>query len=198
MSKRTTPGPARACRASPKAESIRTAVLDDQQAGRAEALASSKLRRPRPSTFRTSSARPHICRLTPMPPPPPRTSARRENARHGPPLQRPGRISAGRPHRTHADPDARRADGRDEREERRPLHGRRAGNHAPAPGLLETIIRIGQGRLLQLVRLAEEGDIESLRAYAIKTYYSASIELDRFRHRAILALEARRQTERAA
>ena len=55
-----------------------------------------------------------------------------------------------------------------------------------------------RGRLLQLVRLAEEGDIESLRAYAIKTYYSASIELDRFRHRAILALEARARQEQAA
>jgi len=46
-------------------------------------------------------------------------------------------------------------------------------------------------RLAELVALAEAGDIAALRAHAIKVYFSASLELDRYRHRAILALEAR-------
>ena len=44
-------------------------------------------------------------------------------------------------------------------------------------------------RLQELVDLAGAGDVAALRAYAIKTYYSAVLEMDRFRHRAILAVE---------
>jgi hypothetical protein len=42
-------------------------------------------------------------------------------------------------------------------------------------------------RLAELIALAEAGDAAALRAYSIKTYYSAAVERDRFRHRAILA-----------
>jgi hypothetical protein len=46
-------------------------------------------------------------------------------------------------------------------------------------------------RLAELVAMAEAGDVAALRAYAIKTYYTAAVECDRFRHRAIIALEAK-------
>jgi hypothetical protein len=53
-------------------------------------------------------------------------------------------------------------------------------------------------RLAELVALAETGDAAALRAYAIKTYYTSAVELDRFRHRAILAIEARTRIAAAA
>ena len=46
-------------------------------------------------------------------------------------------------------------------------------------------------RLAELVALAEAGDVAGLRAYSVRVYYSAALELDRYRHRAILALEAK-------
>jgi hypothetical protein len=52
-------------------------------------------------------------------------------------------------------------------------------------------------RLAELAALAEAGDVAALRGYWIKTYYTAAIEMDRFRHRAILALEARAAAETA-
>ena len=53
-------------------------------------------------------------------------------------------------------------------------------------------------RLQELVDLADAGDAAALRAYAIKVYYSAALEMDRFRHRCIIALEARARQAAAA
>ena len=149
---------------------------------------------PRPSP----SARPHICPQTRKPRPPPRMPRRTQNARHGPPLQRPGPISsevAIEP--TPIPMPSERMDGMSAKNAALYMAAGRGIMPTP-PDFSKPSYASDRGRLLQLVRLAEEGDIDSLRAYAIKTYYSAAIELDRFRHRAILALEARRQTERAA
>ncbi len=52
-------------------------------------------------------------------------------------------------------------------------------------------------RLQELVDLANAGDAAALRAYAIKVYYSAALEMDRFRHRCIIALEARARQAQA-
>jgi hypothetical protein len=38
--------------------------------------------------------------------------------------------------------------------------------------------------------MAEAGDIEGLRAYAIRPYYTGAIKLDRYRQCAVIALEA--------
>ncbi len=52
-----------------------------------------------------------------------------------------------------------------------------------------------RGRLAELVRLAEAGDAAGLRAYGIRVFYTGAQALDRYRHRAIIAIEAR-QAER--
>ncbi|MGA8651262.1 MAG: hypothetical protein WB677_11665, partial [Xanthobacteraceae bacterium] len=55
-----------------------------------------------------------------------------------------------------------------------------------------------RGRLAELVALAEAGDAAGLRGYAIRVFYSGAQALDRYRHRAILALEARARQAQAA
>ncbi len=48
-----------------------------------------------------------------------------------------------------------------------------------------------RGRLAALVALAEAGDVAGLRAFGIRVFYSGAQALDRFRHRAIIAIDAR-------
>jgi len=55
-----------------------------------------------------------------------------------------------------------------------------------------------RGRLAELVKLAEAGDAAGLRGYGIRVFYSGAQALDRFRHRAILAIEARQASRAAA
>ena len=55
-----------------------------------------------------------------------------------------------------------------------------------------------RGRLAELVKLAEGGDAAGLRAYAIRVFYTGAQALVRYRHRAIIALEARARQAQAA
>jgi hypothetical protein len=48
-----------------------------------------------------------------------------------------------------------------------------------------------RGKLAELVKLAEAGDIEGLRAYAIKPVSTSPKALDRYRNLCVIALEAR-------
>ena len=53
-------------------------------------------------------------------------------------------------------------------------------------------------RLAELVALAEAGDAASLRAYGIRVFYTGAQALDRYRHKAIIAIEARARVAAAA
>jgi hypothetical protein len=55
-----------------------------------------------------------------------------------------------------------------------------------------------RGRLADLVKLAKAGDVAALKAYGIRVFYSGAQALDRYRHRAILAIEARQASRAAA
>jgi len=69
-----------------------------------------------------------------------------------------------------------------------------AAGHMPSPpDFSKPSYAPDRKRLAELVALAEAGDAAGLRAYSVRVYYSAALELDRFRHRAILAIEARAQ-----
>jgi hypothetical protein len=78
------------------------------------------------------------------------------------------------------------------------LYMEAAGGVMPAaPDFSKPSYACDRGRLAELVKLAEAGDVAGLRAYGIRVFYSGAQALDRFRHRAIIALEAR-QAQRAA
>ena len=179
MSKRTTPG-LRRLRASPKAESIRTAVLDDQQAGRAEALArieaeaaaqtpadapapadgpSAPANAAKPATARPKRAR---AAIEPTPVPMPAESMPGMSKAHAALY-----MAAGR------------------------------GEMPTPPDFSKPSYAPDRKRLQALSDLAEAGDAAALRAYAIRVFYTGAQALDRYRHRAIIAIEAQRQ-ERAA
>jgi hypothetical protein len=60
-----------------------------------------------------------------------------------------------------------------------------------APGFSKPSYACDRGRLAELVALAEAGEVAGRRTYGIKVFYSGAQALDRYRHRAILAIEAR-------
>jgi hypothetical protein len=74
------------------------------------------------------------------------------------------------------------------------LYLKAAAGERPEPPNLSapSIVNSDRSELATLIEMMEQGDLEGLKSRGLKTYYSAGQALDRFRHRAILFLEAHR------
>jgi len=224
--RRVTPG-MRRLRKSANAEVIRAAVLDDQQNGRAEALAkieAEKAKAVAPATgadaevigdgpagdaaLATIAALPEDAPLseheapqtptgapTPVPAPDAPADAESPPAAPAKPKARFTRGVTVPP--TDVPTPAPKMPGMSAKNSE--LYMRAATGEMPTPpDFSSASYAPDKKRLQELVDLADAGDAAALRAYAIKVYYSAALEMDRFRHRCIIALEARARQAAAA
>jgi len=189
---RTSPGLKR-LRKAPTAEAIRLSVLADQENGRAEALARIEAEKaeaaiaalPEAPQTPTDAAAPANAADAESPPAPAAAKAEARFARGAavPPTDVPT------PAPKMPGISAKNAD----------LYMRAATGEMPTPpDFSPASYAPDRKRLAELVKLAEVGDAAGLRAFAIKTYYSAALQMDRFRHRCIIALEARARQAAAA
>jgi len=221
-----TPG-LRRLRANPVAEAIRAAVLDDQENGRAAALAkieAEKAEAVAPATGADAevigdgpagdAALATIAAL-PEDAPLPEPEAPQTPTGAPAPVPAPGHAPADAesPPAAPAKPKARFTRGATVPPTDVPtpapkmpgmsvknseLYMRAATGEMPTPpDFSSASYAPDRKRLQELVDLADAGDAAALRAYAIKVY-SAALECDRFRHRAILAIEARARQAAAA
>jgi hypothetical protein len=74
-----------------------------------------------------------------------------------------------------------------------------AKGHLPEPPDLSAPSTSPSDRkeLATLMAMAEACDIEGLRAYGIRPYYSGAVKLDRYRQMAVIALEAQARANAA-
>ena len=225
--RRVTPG-MRRLRKSANAEVIRAAVLDDQQNGRAEALAkieAEKAKAVAPATGADAevigdgpAGDAALATIAALPEDAPLPEPEAPQTPTGAPLglsrPRTPRPDAESPPAAPAKPKARFTRGVTVPPTDVPtpapkmpgmsaknaeLYMRAATGEMPTPpDFSSASYAPDKKRLQELVDLADAGDAAALRAYAIKVYYSAALEMDRFRHRCIIALEARARQAAAA
>ena len=186
--RRVTPG-LRRLRKAANADTIREAVLADQQNGRAEALAKIEAEKADaidlPAAFVLGRpAQTPADAPAPVPAPP----GRRGDASHG----RPAKPKAARKpvEPTPVPTPAEQMDGTSKATAALYMEAAR-GVMPTAPDFSKPSYACDRGRLAELVALADAGDVAGLRAYGIKVFYSGAQALDRYQHRAILAIEAR-------
>jgi hypothetical protein len=176
MTKNTTPG-LRRLRANPAAETIRSDVLADQRRARAEAKARIKAAaesappeaHSTPQTAEAGAEAPKGRRKAKAAP------AARKRAGYAPsPIPEPATKMAGM-NKANAERYLAAARGED------PF----------VPDFSKPSYEPDRARLETLQAIYAAGDIDGLKAFGIRVYYTAALELDRFRHRCVLALEAR-------
>ena len=184
-------------RASPAAETIRSAVLDDQRNGRAAALAKIEAEKAEaadaadaidlPAAFILgTSAAAHLAADAPHAPedpdaPPHATSPATARPERAPAAVQPTPV----PTPAESMPGMSRANAA--------LYMLAAAGLMPTPpDFSKPAYAARRKALAEVMALVEAGVSEGLRAYAIKVYCTSAQELDRYRHRAIIAIEARR------
>ncbi len=173
--RKTTPGLAR-LRKAPAAEAIRSAVLADQTTGRRKARARIDAQTAKDAPAAVAAPKARRKAATPATARP--AKAQPHFTRGVPvaptPVPTPAQNMAGMS-RANAELYLAAAEGR----------------MPTPPDFSKPSYAPDRKRLAELVALAEAGDAAGLRAYSVRVYYSAALELDRFRHRCIIALEAR-------
>ena len=187
---KTTPG-LRRLRASPAAETIRAAVLDDQERGRAAArIAAEKadaIDIPNVLGMAAQDAKDGHS---------PAAASKAPAIAKRPPAARPKRIRAAIVPTPVPVPTERMAGMSRAHAAKYMLAA--TGTLPTAPDFSKPSYAPDRKRLAELVKLMDAGDAAGLRAYAIRVFYSGAQALDRYRHRAILAIEARAQQAQAA
>jgi hypothetical protein len=178
------PGLARLRRAK-NAEQIRSAVLDDRRTARAKARAKiaavpaflGGASAPQQAAHSAPSAVPALEARPDAECPPAPAPAARQRAIYAPtPVPTPAEAMTGMSRANAA------------------LYMAAARGEMPAPpDFSKRSCAPDRRRLAPLVDLAAGGDIDALRRFGCPIYYTAGVECDRHRHRAILALEHRQR-----
>jgi hypothetical protein len=178
MTKRTTPG-LRRLRSSPNAETIRSAVLADQEKGRAEALAKIAAGKAEAADAIDLPAAFVLGRAA-------QTAADADSAAPGPSAQPPAAMAVSAPCRP-AMPRAER------------LASAHSGVLPAPPDFTAPSHARFRPKLAAVIAMAEAGDVDGLRAWAPSWFVGSSTKaVLRYRDLALVALEARARLAAAA